>query len=665
VRGAGAGVWRVADPSARSFGDEVPSQILSDATAFMTPDAASDKDYISGLVLIDKFWTFCQLVNDEDRDAWESALVSGHKRDSRVTGDVWGPIKGQRFLSFTESLGLQRTAPQPPFPLGGQRAAHEFTRALRATGMERVTHHLDFDHKSGISPNSNITRAHRRITDALHDFQQQDQLKLPSLAGVEVIVRYLVQIELAVGRKPRSPDFQDFDAVVAPTVTEHCGLFLSEHSKHTAQIQKGEAAGKGAMADEGATVEATPRLSLGLRRGRARGDPFPLPLLDRTTPTGALPGGISSGVRWRCNQTIMALNDLGAPLVAARRLASAFAVNAAQASVLQRGHQRVAAFGDPLGVDGDEALLTLLKTKDMYSARPTPVRSYEPHLLKVLDSGIRPLPFRSLAPASLLPLIEQPERYLYRSQAVLDTMVEAGELAPARPFWGANLRGDPTLRLDLSMELMRIGIFFVGKRDGTLRMAIDGRGPSAMHRRPPRTELGSAAALSGLCLDGGLLGNSDSGHHGASADLRQGFYQMRWLEVGSWFCFDCPMAVRNFDTDCVYDEASREHVLVDPDTIVHPCFQGLAMGWRRSLLICNAIAEDVTRIGIGQVLSIPASDARIVSERAPCARLVPGDPAGSSCVGNSNAAGSPRTLVDAALEAILREFERRGLSCHE
>ncbi|CAK0812661.1 unnamed protein product, partial [Prorocentrum cordatum] len=92
---------------------------------------------------------------------------------------------------------------------------------------------------------------------------------------------------------------------------------------------------------------------------------------------------------------------------------------------------------------------------------------------------------------------------------------------------------------------------------------------------------------------------------------------------------------------------------------------GFAMGWSWSLFICNAITEDVTRIGIGHVLSIPADAAGIVSERAPCARLGRGELAGASCVDNANVVDSPRELVDAALRAILREFERRGLSFHE
>jgi len=51
----------------------------------------------------------------------------------------------------------------------------------------------------------------------------------------------LVQIEMAVTRNPRSPDFQDLDAVVASTVNEFGGLVLPEYSKYIANIQKDEA----------------------------------------------------------------------------------------------------------------------------------------------------------------------------------------------------------------------------------------------------------------------------------------------------------------------------------------------------------------------------------------------------------------------------------------
>ena len=89
---------------------------------------------------------------------------------------------------------------------------------------------MDFVHKSGLSVNSGTCRARRRLSEALQSLMQDDLLNLPSLQGVEILTRYLVQIEMAVARNPRCPDFQDLDAVVASTVNEYGGLVLPEYS---------------------------------------------------------------------------------------------------------------------------------------------------------------------------------------------------------------------------------------------------------------------------------------------------------------------------------------------------------------------------------------------------------------------------------------------------
>ena len=85
--------------------------------------------------------------------------------------------------------------------------------------MEWLSHHLDFVHKSGLSPLSGACRSHRRISEALQLFMQVDQVNGPALDGFESLVRYLVQIETAVSRNLRSPDFADLDAVSGSTIS--------------------------------------------------------------------------------------------------------------------------------------------------------------------------------------------------------------------------------------------------------------------------------------------------------------------------------------------------------------------------------------------------------------------------------------------------------------
>ncbi|CAK0869910.1 unnamed protein product, partial [Prorocentrum cordatum] len=68
---------------------------------------AGDEDYLAARVLIDDCWNFCELVPAQDKVSQERTLVSGHKRDSRVAGDLRDPVTKERFMVFSESLGLQ------------------------------------------------------------------------------------------------------------------------------------------------------------------------------------------------------------------------------------------------------------------------------------------------------------------------------------------------------------------------------------------------------------------------------------------------------------------------------------------------------------------------------------------------------------------------------
>ena len=74
---------------------------------------------------------------------------------------------------------------------------------------------------------------------------EYDQIDPSSLAGVELLVRRLYQIEIAVERNPRQPDFDGVDALVE-TSTKSSGSFnvpsmakwFSEHQKSEAFVLK-------------------------------------------------------------------------------------------------------------------------------------------------------------------------------------------------------------------------------------------------------------------------------------------------------------------------------------------------------------------------------------------------------------------------------------------
>lgn len=143
-----------------------------------------------------------------------------------------------------------------------------------------------------------------------------------------------------------------------------------------------------------------------------------------------------------------------------------------------------------------------------------------------------------------------------------------GPPIPARPYWDPALSRSRAERGRLIQKLhgahliswrlrarASVGVFCVGKKDGSLRLVLDGRIPSALHRRPPRSALSVPGALSRLLLsdDALALGDErdrlegrdeglDAGEpieiEGSSADLTDGYYQFYSEKTASWFGLD-------------------------------------------------------------------------------------------------------------------------------
>ena len=235
------GVWRIADPSADGFGDELPPGVLTDQGSFVGTPAVGEELYPCGLALIDDAWTFVQQVLPDQLDQWRRDLTSAHGRDVRILGDKRSSDGKTRSMTFREALLLSKLPSPLVTSLQGVRATPEFLQAMQASGMEWLSHHLDFVHKSGLSPSSGHCRTHRRISEALQLFMQHDLVNGPALDGFELLVRYLIQIETAVSRNPRVPDFADLDAIAGSTVSETGALVLPGYGKFVANVQRDEA----------------------------------------------------------------------------------------------------------------------------------------------------------------------------------------------------------------------------------------------------------------------------------------------------------------------------------------------------------------------------------------------------------------------------------------
>ena len=226
-------------------------------------------------------------------------------------------------------------------------------------------------------------------------------------------------------------------------------------------------------------------------------------------------------------------------------------------------------------VAAQQAFLDLIKSKDLYSAESATLVPYDPAKLAVLRGSVEPLPLRPRLPPDARRLLDDRRQTIFRASSDIDRLVDAGEIPQIRPYWDAVLRRSASKRRDFIRALhrcglvsfrrkiaYRVGCFFVAKKNGDIRLVIDGREPSAFHQRPPHVELGSAGAISFLDLsDDALIADgvdpTDVDFSINGVDLKDGFYQFVDQDLASNFGCDFPEEAVRHGCARVYDSDSR------------------------------------------------------------------------------------------------------------
>ena len=226
--------WFVSDPRHEAFGEEVPAECLATEKLMLKRDDV-------GLVQIDGSWTLCVRVAARRTFAdFQAELAEGVGRDPRLLGD--SRVKGgRRFLSFDDAI--ERSSPKdlPGFPLPGPRVGKSFMASLRSAGQTYTSHHTDFIRKSGVAEKSSAAREHRHGHEILRLLCEYDQIDPSNSCAAEYLTRRLIQIESAVRRNARRPDFEGLDALLDTSVDEGGAAVVAEFATWVAERQKAEA----------------------------------------------------------------------------------------------------------------------------------------------------------------------------------------------------------------------------------------------------------------------------------------------------------------------------------------------------------------------------------------------------------------------------------------
>ncbi|CAK0903427.1 unnamed protein product, partial [Prorocentrum cordatum] len=355
-----------------------------------------------------------------------------------------------------------------------------------------------------------------------------------------------------------------------------------------------------------------------------------------------------------------ALNGLwGCPPAARRQAPAGTPVPAAgRALVLSELRQAAARFGPcPEGLDGPGALEEL-RISQSYEGDATLVAPVSFDLVDPISlppAGSQPAALETIDEMAGQNIAHRLKELLLPRQLGMERIKEAG---PRRLYTDPALR-NPRLYATVVRRLMSaglvdfsssaecyVGMFFVRKKNGSLRMILDGRHASLRFAPADPVELATGSAFAQISVDG------DEPISIGGVDICDAFCQ---IELPQWLrrYFGLPK-LRAGDLGLTH---LSDGAPVRPSAWVVPCFRCPPMGWSISLWICQSLNEAVT------ARALPGHFGRRLVDRRPAPDLQQGM-AHAVYVDNFIALSHRLREVRDAATAVQRELTASDLPSH-
>ena len=318
-----------------------------------------------------------------------------------------------------------------------------------------------------------------------------------------------------------------------------------------------------------------------------------------------------------------------------------------------------------LNLTPDGALAELLRSTSVYSDDRADVKPYAKELVSWPKEGSVPSPLLTGLSVGDRSMLANWKTHMLRNS--LDTshthtdsnhnhthscmppVTKKAYLDPAL-FRNASIYCDFLKRLDAAgmIHWARahgrkgvLGVFFVTKKDGSLRLIFDTRTLNADFADPPHTALPSGAAF------GNLECPENQAFVFGSFDIRNAFYKLGIpLDLAERFSLP---------------HISNKHVGnsdFGPSDCLLPCLKVLPMGWSWSLYFCQAYTTNIVARHVSQN--------RMMLDRCPGVILEKKtDIACAVYVDNIGIGGLDTQTVNSTLKHIEKDFNSLGLGTHE
>jgi hypothetical protein len=222
-------VWVFSDPTDALFGTILDKDVMDDPGR----GAAINDD---GVALHEGLVRHVVRIARDDLDEWRKERRSG-AHDQRTLG-VHFDANGVRHLRFRDAVNMMKADTHDEWTFDGPIACPEFLAAVVQGAGNPVSYHSEWVRLSGVAEGSAVCHDHRHLMECLRLGACVDQLDLMNLALTENIVRRIIQIETAVERNPRHPDFTGLGVVEGGVTTDKGAARVPKFREHIAARQK-------------------------------------------------------------------------------------------------------------------------------------------------------------------------------------------------------------------------------------------------------------------------------------------------------------------------------------------------------------------------------------------------------------------------------------------
>ena len=227
----GSSQWRFCDPNLARFAKIVDADTLEDDTRFTELGG-------HGVAIINDTSYRCELVDTADLDNWKKTSIAD-MHGSRILPRAAVPNSLASYLkAFPE-------VERPEWSFDGSRVAREWLSGISRGPGNMVSYHAEWTRLSGVSEGSAQCHEHRQICEYFRQGIFDDLLDVQNLSSFESLARRVVQLEMAVEKNPKHPDFSGLGVLVDGTVSSSGAVrvpkfqsWISTRQKEQAEIFK-------------------------------------------------------------------------------------------------------------------------------------------------------------------------------------------------------------------------------------------------------------------------------------------------------------------------------------------------------------------------------------------------------------------------------------------